>query len=90
MNNCCVCWFFTHMLTKCMVQKEKSPVNNLVMQCCAEGFNSDVKGLNSCRFLVQLLVLTARKVNKVADVSCSVYMLRLDRTGICFLTVFYF
>jgi hypothetical protein len=61
MNNCCICWFFTH------GSRSKIPSQNLVRQRCAVGLISGVRGLN-VSVLAELLCIVAlqRRVDCLA------------------------
>jgi hypothetical protein len=65
MNNWCICWIFTNILTKYTVQEAKSTLKNLVRQRCADGFNSDVKGF--ILFVGIAMTLQHRITQLVAD-----------------------
>jgi hypothetical protein len=45
MNNCCIGWFFKHVLriNEMHGSRSKIPSKKIIRQRCAEGFNSGIK-----------------------------------------------
>jgi hypothetical protein len=78
MHNWCICWFFTHILTKCTVEEAKSLVKKSCQAELCGGIYSGVKGLGITN-AVYYGMLTIHQSNAPFPVTTQQFRMMCDK-----------